>query len=153
MGWVGLLGSVNGLRQATLPQPSAEEARHVIGIDQQQVSSAASMFRDVVKRLKAYFEGDRVFFPDRLDLTTATPFQRSVWTVTKSVPYGETRSYRWVAELISNSGASRAVGQALGKNPLPIIIPCHRLVSSDGRLGGFTGGLTMKRRLLQLEVE
>ncbi len=91
-------------------------------------------------------------FPDELDLSTATPFQRQVWEKTRLIPYGETRSYSWVAEQIGKPGAARAVGQALGRNPLPIIIPCHRVVASDGKLCGFAGGLGMKRRLLSLEA-
>jgi len=75
-----------------------------------------------------------------------------VWQATRLIPYGETRSYLWVAVQIGKPGAARAVGQALGRNPLPVIIPCHRVIASDGGLGGFTGGLVMKRRLLELET-
>src|SRR3990172_6320272 len=70
---------------------------------------------------------------------------------TRLIPYGEPRSYLWIAEKIGKPGAARAVGQALGKNPLFIIVPCHRVVASDGGLGGFGGGLQMKRRLLSME--
>jgi methylated-DNA-[protein]-cysteine S-methyltransferase len=75
-----------------------------------------------------------------------------VWEITRLIPYGETRSYAWVAEQIGQPRAVRAVGQALGKNPLPIIIPCHRVITSNGKLGGFGGGLEMKKRLLSLEA-
>lgn len=109
-------------------------------------------FSDLVERLKEYYLGRKVAFPDKLDLTGATPFQRAVWTAAQRIPYGETRSYRWVAERIGKPQAARAVGQALGRNPLAIIVPCHRVLASDGRLGGFGGGLEMKRRLLQREA-
>jgi len=75
-----------------------------------------------------------------------------VWQATRLIPYGETRSYLWVAVQIGKPGAARAVGQALGRNPLPVIVPCHRVIAADGGLGGFTGGLEMKRRLLELET-
>ncbi len=109
-------------------------------------------FEDLKRRLRVYFQGQKVDFADRLDLTEATSFQRKVWAATRLIPYGETRSYSWVANQIGKPGAVRAVGQALGRNPLPIIIPCHRVLGSDGGLCGFGGGLEMKRYLLKLEV-
>jgi len=121
----------------------------------EQIKHAArspSLFDDLIKRLRIYFGGGIVGFPDKLDLEEASPFQRRVWAVTRLIPYGNTRSYKWVAEQIGKPGASRGAGQALSKNPLPIIIPCHRVVKADGRLGGFGGGLEMKRRLLNLEA-
>jgi len=99
-----------------------------------------------------YFSGHRVTFPDELDLSGATAFQREVWEVTRLILYGETRSYAWVAEQIRKPQAVRAVGQALGRNPLPTIIPCHRVITSDGKLGGFSDGVEMKRHLLGLEA-
>ena len=72
--------------------------------------------------------------------------------MTRLIPYGETRSYIWLAEQLGKMGAVRAVGQALARNPLPIIIPCHRVVAKDGQLGGFTGGMEIKRQLLYLEA-
>lgn len=151
MGWLGLLASADGLRQTTLPQHSAEEAIRLLGVKQHQASSDTSLFQDLVKRLSIYFRGGQASFPDRLDLSATTPFQRAVWQATGTIPYGETRSYRWVAERIEKPGAARAVGQALGRNPVPVIVPCHRVVASDGKLGGFTGDLELKKRLLQLE--
>ena len=109
-------------------------------------------FKDLTERLKVYFSGHRTTFSDELDLSRATNFQREVWEITRRIPYGETRSYTWVAEQIKKPRAVRAVGQALSKNPLPIIVPCHRVVTSDGKLGGFSGGVEMKRCLLSLEA-
>jgi len=110
------------------------------------------LFEDLVARLRTYFSGHKVSFPDQLDLSGATPFQRQVWEKTRLIPFGETRSYSWVAEQIKQPGAVRAVGQALGRNPLPIIIPCHRVITADGKPCGYTGGLDMKRFLLRLEA-
>ncbi len=147
-GWVGILASARGLLANTLPLPSEEAVRHAIAPD---VTRSKDRLADTVERFRRYYGGHRVLFEDELDLSGATPFQRQVWTISQRIPYGETRSYLWVAEQLGRPQAARAVGQAMGRNPLSIIIPCHRVVTSDGQLGGFGGGLDMKRRLLRLE--
>ena len=151
MGWVGILASVKGLLATTLPQRSAQEAHQLLGDRVDEAICSPRLFTDLVKRLKDYFSGHRVTFSDELDFSGATPFQHEVWETTRLIPYGETRSYLWVAEQIKRPGAARAVGQALGRNPLAIIVPCHRVVASDGSLCGFGGGLEMKQQLLWLE--
>lgn len=105
----------------------------------------------VVEQLESYLAGRRRDLRVRFSLPQGTPFQRRVWQTTRTIPYGETRSYAWVAERMGCPRAARAVGQALGRNPLPLLIPCHRVVASNGSLGGFTGGLEIKRKLLGLE--
>ncbi len=152
LGWVSILASRRGLMSTTLPQPSYREAERQLGISVREAIWSPDQFADLVERFKAYFNDDRITFPDELDLTAATAFQCRVWQIARLIPYGETRSYRWVAEQIGKPAATRAVGQALAKNPLPIIIPCYRVVSSDGKLGGFSGGMEMKRFLLWLEA-
>jgi len=151
MGLVGILGSAKGLLRTTLPHPSTREIRQLLGDSINQASWSPRLFQDLVQRLKLYFGGHRANFPDKLDLSGATTFQRKVWETTRLIPYGETRSYAWVAEQIKPPKALRAVGQALSRNPLPIIVPCHRVVASSGKLGGFTGGIEGKKRLLHLE--
>jgi len=151
MGWVGILASAKGLRRTTLPQPSAQEAQQLLG-DLNDATRAPHSFDNLIQRFRIYFSGHRVTFPDLLDLSGATTFQRQVWEITRLISYGETRSYAWVAEQIGQPRAVRAVGQALGKNRLPIIIPCHRVIASQGKLGGFSGGVKMKKRLLSLET-
>ncbi len=152
MGWVGIIGSAKGLLSTTLPQRSAEEAFQLLGKSANYATQSSHLFDGLIERLRKYFSGQGVTFSDRLDLSAATPFQREVWETTRLIPYGETRSYRWVAEQIGKPRAMRAVGQALGRNPLPVIIPCHRVLAGDGKLGGFSGGMEMKRRLLFLEA-
>ncbi len=152
MGWVAILGSVRGLLGLTLPQKSAQEADRLLGEGLKRATWSPGRFEDVAQRLKAYFSGHKVAFADQLDLSLATPFQREVWRITRLIPYAQTRSYRWVAEQASHPGAARAVGQALARNRLAIIIPCHRVVKNDGRPGGFSGGLELKRQLLRLEA-
>jgi methylated-DNA-[protein]-cysteine S-methyltransferase len=151
-GWVGVLGSESGLQRLTLPHPSAEGISRQLGISDSRAILSPHHFRDIIERLRAYFNGHKIDFPDALDLAAATPFQHWVWSATRLIPYGETRSYAWVAGQIKKPGAARAVGQALGRNPLPVIIPCHRVLTSRGALGGFSGGLQMKKLLLQLEA-
>lgn len=108
-------------------------------------------FSEFSKRLRDYLEGRKVSFPEILDFRGTTPFQRRVWEQTAAIPYGEVRSYGWLAERIGQPRAARAVGRALALNPLPILIPCHRVVRKNGKLGGFSAGLGLKRRLLELE--
>ena len=151
-GWVGVLGSVKGLQRTTLPQSSVQEARQLLGGGINYATWALGLFADITKRLRTYFSGHKVSFADELDLSGATPFQREVWEMTRFIPYGETRSYTWVAREMGKPQALRAVGQALGGNPLPVIVPCHRVLTSDGRLGGYSGGVEMKRYLLWLEA-
>ena len=135
-----------------MPLPSVHEVRQLLGDSVSYATWSPHLFKDLMERLKVYFSGHRTTFRDKLDFPRATHFQREVWEITRLIPYGETRSYAWVAERIKKPRAVRAVGQALGKNPLPIIVPCHRVVASDGKLGGFSGGVEMKRYLLSLEA-
>jgi len=152
MGWIGVLGSAKGLLGTTLPQRSAQEVRQLLGDGVNHAIWSPRLFGDLMERLRIYFGGHKVTFPDELDLSRATTFQREVWEITRLIPYGETKSYTGVAEQIGKPRAVRVVGQALGKNPLPIIVPCHRVVNSDGKLGGYSGGMEMKRYLLYLET-
>jgi len=152
MGWVGILASARGLTHTTLPQPSAREARQLLGNRVNHATWSPHLFYDLTRRLKAYFSGHKVAFPDELDLSEASTFQHQIWQITRLIPYGETRSYLWVAEQIGRPGAARAVGQALATNPLPVIIPCHRVTASSGKPGGYSGGVKMKRYLLNLEA-
>jgi methylated-DNA-[protein]-cysteine S-methyltransferase len=150
---MGLLGSAAGLRRVVLPQPSPEAVQLLLQRETAAAIWDISFFGDLPRRLQQYWEGEEVSFPDKVDLFKATPFQRAVWQLIRSIPPGETRSYGWVAEQIGKPRAARAVGQALARNPLPIIIPCHRVVAADGSLGGFNGGTELKQHLLNLEAE
>ncbi|MFC1991321.1 methylated-DNA--[protein]-cysteine S-methyltransferase [Chloroflexota bacterium] len=152
MGWVGILASARGLLATSLPQQSAGEAYQQLGKRVNQARWSPRAFTKFMESLKVYFcTGQEVVFSGKLDLSGTTPFQGEVWQATRLIPYGETRSYLWVARQINRPGAARAVGQALGRNPLPIIIPCHRVIASHGRLGGFGGGVEMKQHLLHME--
>jgi methylated-DNA-[protein]-cysteine S-methyltransferase len=111
-----------------------------------------AFFKEAKQQLREYFQGRRREFD--LALTPAgTAFQLAVWQALQAIPYGRLVSYRWVAEQIGNIKASRAAGGAIGRNPLPIVIPCHRVVGSNGSLTGFGGGLAIKESLIALEKD
>ncbi len=103
------------------------------------------------EELAEYLRGLRSFFTVPVDLSVVAPFQRSVLDATATIPFGEVRSYRWIAERIGSAKAVRAVGTALRTNPVSIVVPCHRVLRTDGSLGGYALGLELKTRLLDLE--
>lgn len=109
-----------------------------------------SKFTLVIQQLTQYFDGDRKHF----ELTLApegTNFQKQVWQALLEIPCGETKSYGWIAKSINNEKAVRAVGTANGANPIALIVPCHRVIGSNGKLTGYTGGLALKAKLLMHE--
>jgi methylated-DNA-[protein]-cysteine S-methyltransferase len=116
-----------------------------------EVIRSADRIGGILEQMDAYFAGQRRSFDVPVDWTLTTPFQQRVLDATRRVPPGELVSYGDIARTIGQPKASRAVGQALGHNPIPIVIPCHRIIASDGSLGGYTGGLTIKKKLLALE--
>jgi O-6-methylguanine DNA methyltransferase len=150
-GWLGALASEKGLIALSLPQPSKERAFKRLKLKFDRAVDSGDYFKELIKQLNCYFSGRLASFNQKLDLTQATAFQKKVWRASRLIPYGETRSYLWLAEKMGYPKAVRAVGQALACNPLPIIIPCHRVTKKDGRLGGFSGGLKIKKMLLSLE--
>jgi len=107
-------------------------------------------FADVVAQLGEYFSGERTSFEVPMDLE-GTDFQRRVWSELCAIPYGRTISYGELARRVDNPRASRAVGSANGRNPIAVIVPCHRVIAGDGSLGGYGGGLDRKVLLLELE--
>jgi methylated-DNA-[protein]-cysteine S-methyltransferase len=144
IGELTLIASEVGLRRISWPHDCVAEGEHIMFDEAHPILAAAS------KQLQEYFAGDRRDFTIPLDLE-GTDFQRAAWLALADVPYGETASYGEQAERIGRPRASRAVGAANGKNPVPIVLPCHRIVGADGSLTGFAGGLEMKERLLAHE--
>lgn len=152
IGVLRLFGVADGLLTIALPHESRATAearvRHLLGeaaIVEDEVALAPAL-----AQLTEYFAGTRRAF----DLPLAprgTPFQHAVWQAVTSVPYGETRTYGAIAAQIGRPAAMRAVGAANGANPLPPIVPCHRLIGADGALRGYAGGLALKEALLALE--
>lgn len=111
-----------------------------------------SGFEDVINQLGEYFDGKRKYFSikNRMDIP---PFYKIALAEVSKVPYGETASYSQIAQKLNNPKAARAVGSANARNPFPIIIPCHRIIANNGKLGGYAGGLKMKKYLLEFEKE
>ena len=107
--------------------------------------------KDLVNDLHSYFSGKIIDFQQKVEFLSGTDFEKKVWSVLRRIPCGDTRTYKWVAETAGNTSAVRAVGQALSKNPVPIVIPCHRVIESDGSIGGYSSGVDIKRRLLEME--
>ena len=155
LGWVGLLASDAGIRRSTLPRRSPEGCAADLGEEARSAALRPDMFADLRGRLAGYFAGRDERFDDvPLDLSGATEFHRRAWAACRTIPRGETRSYKWLAEMAGNPNAARAAGGAMANNRLPVIIPCHRVIGTDGQLRGFGKGRTridLKRRLLDME--
>lgn len=126
---------------------SADDERTVAGPSDVHDPSATL---EVEKQLAEYFSGKRNYFDLQL-APNGTEFQKKVWDALLTIPYGQTRSYGQIATQIGNPAACRAVGLANGSNPIAVVIPCHRVIGSNGKLTGFGGGLPLKERLLRLE--
>ncbi|HEU4658023.1 MAG TPA: methylated-DNA--[protein]-cysteine S-methyltransferase [Capillimicrobium sp.] len=116
-----------------------------------RVLEAPARLDDIRRQLDEYFERRRDRFDVPVDLTLARGFGRRILEATAAIPFGETRSYREVAEAAGNGKATRAAGNALGANPIPIVVPCHRVLRTGGGLGGYTGGVEKKETLLRIE--
>lgn len=114
-------------------------------------ASTSRFIFEAMVQLEEYFLGKRKRFSVPVDLTSATNFQKSVWNMLCKIPYGKTISYKEIARRIGKPKAVRAVGNACAQNPVPVLIPCHRVIRSNGKLGGFSAGLDVKRRLLEIE--
>ncbi len=133
----------SGLRSIEFPRET--DGRPSAGAD-----PSSPILADAARQLRAYFAGDLREFTIALD-PVGTEFQKRVWRQLESIPFGDTRSYSQIAEAIGAPRAVRAVGAANGANPLPIVVPCHRVVGASGKLVGYGGGLSLKKRLLELE--
>jgi methylated-DNA-[protein]-cysteine S-methyltransferase len=127
-----------------------QEGRTAVSVDPEW-RRADDAFADVRRQLREYFDGERDDFDVPLTLT-GTPFQHRVWEALREIPYGETRTYGELARRVGRPSASRAVGLANGRNPIAVIVPCHRVIGSDGSLTGYGGGLERKQHLLELEA-
>lgn len=151
VGWVGVGLEGGRICATTLSRGRRERALEElarVGATEPASESEAAEVRELIL---GYVEGQGVDLGRRIRFRGGTLFQQAVWRALLEIPRGETRSYAWVARRVGRPGAARAVGQAVGANPLPLLVPCHRVVASDGGLGGFGGGLEMKEALLRWE--
>lgn len=152
-GWMGIAESSKGIQAIVLPKRSkrAVESELRAQSDGPVQQGASARLETARRQLLDYLAGKRDSFDVPLDLSRGTSFQRKVWRTLQRVSYGKLRSYQWIAARVGGRHYARAVGNAVGANPIPIVIPCHRIVAHDASLGGFSGGLPMKRKLLSLE--
>ncbi len=151
LGWMAALASDRGIRRLVLPRPSGDQAMRELSLPTSHAEPTPARFESLRRRLEAYFSGANVDFEDDLDLEGASDFMVKAWEACRSIPKGEVRTYNWLAEQAGNRRAARAAGLAMSRNRVPIIIPCHRVIGSDGSLHGYAGGLPLKQRLLEIE--
>ena len=160
MGWVGAISRGGKLIATSLPQRSREAARAAYGVEAAHAACGVeadfgeddSLLRGLEEDLRAYFEGKAVDFRRYpVDLSGHPPFRRRALMAARLIPYGQVRTYGWLAARCGQPKGARAAGQAMSKNPLPLVIPCHRVVGAGGALTGFGGGLELKRALLARE--
>jgi methylated-DNA-[protein]-cysteine S-methyltransferase len=137
-----------------MPSPRRRGFRQIVDRRWPGADHTSSLFPGLQQQIRAYFDGNRVAFDVPLDLSDRTPFQRRILRACLRIPCGRTRTYAQLAATAGYPSAARAVGATMAANPLPLIIPCHRVVRSDGGLGGYSadGGIALKRRLLDLEA-
>jgi methylated-DNA-[protein]-cysteine S-methyltransferase len=152
VGWIGLLASDRGLRKLSL-KPTPQEAMEELGPEVEGAAHIPSSTVQIQQCLEKFMDGDaRALDEIDLDLTGAPSFFAAAWIACRSIPPGETRSYAWLAAEAGSPRAVRAAGQAMARNPLVLVIPCHRVIATNGELRGYgAGGLGVKARLLELE--
>ncbi len=153
MGWVAVVGSEHGIVRASHPESSPETALDHVQPEVEGAVHSPEDYVDARNLITAYCDGDHVDLSGILiDTRDATPFVRKAWDACRTIPSGETRSYGWLAEQAGNMRAARGAGQAMARNKLALIVPCHRVISASGKLGGFgSSGLPLKSRLLAME--
>lgn len=152
LGWAGVALSPGGIRRATLFHRSREACEAELRASGAAFGGDDPRLEEVASRLRGYAAGEGPLLDDYpVDLPPCTPMQRDTWLALRRIPYGQTRSYGWLAKEIGRPGKARPVGAINGANPIPLWLPCHRVIGADGSLTGYGGGLEMKRRLLELE--
>jgi len=152
IGWMGVVFSAKGLTEITFPVADEAEAWHRLRrIPEHSAPPRREQIDQLADELQQYFAGKLREFQVTPDVSGHTPFRQQVWEIDRQIPYGQTRTYGWIARQMDRPNAARAVGGALAFNPIPIIIPCHRVVAKDGSLCGYAGGVQLKADLLALE--
>jgi methylated-DNA-[protein]-cysteine S-methyltransferase len=150
-GWIAFAAGDSGIAACTLPRRTGAGALAEVDESLAAPTRYDALLPRAALQLRRYFAGQRASFDFPLDLSRVPDFTRRVLTAVSRIPYGETRSYGEVARLAGNPKAARGVGQAMARNPLAPIVPCHRVIGGDDSLVGFGGGLALKRRLLLME--
>lgn len=144
MGWIDIIAEENRIVRVSFSEvePSSRPT----------FPSTPPVLTRTIRLLDLYFAGGPIDFAEiSVQLAYATDFQQHVWNAIRQIPYGEVRTYQWIADQIERPKSVRAIGNAVGANPAAVLIPCHRVIRSDGTLGGYGGGIERKRQLLALE--
>ncbi len=153
-GWMGVVQGRRGIKRIVLPLPQRDLVIASIEQEHPRARPGHTRLNKITERLKAYFRGNPLSLSTDLDVRGHSPFCVAVWKSAQTIPWGTPKTYQWLSNQINPGRKSqRAVGGALGRNPFPLIVPCHRVVRSDRALGGFSapGGISVKRKLLELE--
>ena len=144
IGWIDIIAEENRISSACFSEVEPS--------DEPTVPPNLPVLTRTIKLLDLYFAGGPVDFAEiSVQLAYGTEFQQHVWKAIQKIPYGEVRSYQWIADQIGRPKSARSIGNAVGENPVSILVPCHRVIRSNGELGGYGGGLERKRQLLTLE--
>jgi len=150
IGQISALGTDDFITRIFLPGTDIPNS----AVQKNEKSSSANKIMEMLfEEIQDYFSGKRKYFTVPYKILTGTAFQKLVWNAISEIPYGETVSYKEIAQRIGRPAACRAVGNALGENPLPLLIPCHRVISMGNTLGGFSSSMEIKKYLLNLEQE
>ena len=155
MGWVAAVSGRAGVIRMSLPERTFEQAYDHVRPDVERAELDAEALKEVRQQVQAYCSGKTGNLDGvEVDMSRMSPFFKRAREACRSIPSGETRTYAWLAEQAGNARAARGAGQAMAKNPVALVIPCHRVIGSDGALHGFGGGigLPMKERLLRMEA-
>ena len=146
IGIISIEGTKKGICRLSIFEPSYKK-----NLDT-EIKNIPPLIKKSIKQLEEYFEGKRKRFFIAFDFLNGTEFEKKVWNALLEIPYGTTSTYKLIAIKIKKPKSFRAVGNAIGKNPIPVIIPCHRVIREDGKLGGFSSGVKIKKKLLELET-
>ena len=155
LGWVAAVASSRGVLRMSLPEPSAERATDHVRPEIEAASLDPESLQDLRQLVQAYCAGEDVDLCGiPIDASAASPFFAKAWEACRTIPRGETRSYAWLAAAAGSPRGARGAGQAMARNRVALLVPCHRVIAASGALHGFGGskGLTMKQQLLDLEM-
>lgn len=154
MGWVAAVANDEGVVRMSLPEKALQQAYDHVRPEIEHAELEPEALADVREKVQAYCAGKPVDLTSiRIDMSSMSPFFRKAREACRSIPAGETRTYAWLADQAGNVRAARGAGQAMAKNPVALLVPCHRVIGSDGQLHGFGGGIgiPMKEQLLRME--
>jgi methylated-DNA-[protein]-cysteine S-methyltransferase len=153
LGWCGIIYGRHGVIKIYLPGIKKEMLKKNIHSYNKSIVEHTGRIKILVRNICSYFKGKNVRLNLPVDMKTMTEFEKKVYKQAMKIPFGKVKSYKWLAEKAGFPNGARAAGNALSKNPVPLIIPCHRVIKSDGRLGGFSapGGILIKRKMLSIE--